>query len=301
MHLNRVDLNLLVALDVLLQERNVTRAADRLSLGQPAMSATLARLRKLFDDPLLVRRGRVLEPTPLAQSLVQPVAHALAGIQDVLTTKPGFDPGADERTFAVMASDYVTLMLIRPLLAELHQVAPKVRVTVNPVTSRYRDDLERGALDLLLLPLEVDSGLGRFPHQTAFQDRYVCAVWKEHPDVGEEMTLELLARLPYLVYDSLVLPNNVETQFDALGITRNVEVATGTFLLSALLLQGTRLVAMLHERMARELEHVAALRILDPPVPLTPITEMMFWHPRSDADPGHRWLRERIAALAADL
>src|SRR5919198_2534586 len=119
MNLKSADLNLLVALDALLTERNVTRAAERLSLGQPATSAALRRLRRLFDDQLLVRRGRVMELTPLARTLVTPVREILQGIDGLLSIRPEFDPECDERSFSVMASDYVALILLRPLLARL--------------------------------------------------------------------------------------------------------------------------------------------------------------------------------------
>jgi len=119
MSLSGVDLNLLVALDALLAERSVTRAASRLGLSQPGMSNTLARLRKLFGDPLLVREGLTLVPTPRAESLRQPVADALSLIQQALDNRPGFDPGTDHATFTVSCSDYSLLMLIGPLVRRL--------------------------------------------------------------------------------------------------------------------------------------------------------------------------------------
>ena len=107
--LRRMDLNLVLPLDALLEERHVTRAAESIGIGQPAMSAALARLRRLFGDPLLVRNGRVHELTPMGQSLVEPVRAVLTGLEQLLATTPHFDPGTDERTFTVVASDYVTL------------------------------------------------------------------------------------------------------------------------------------------------------------------------------------------------
>ena len=119
MSLAGVDLNLLVALDALLAERSVTRAAERVGLSQPGMSNTLARLRKLFGDPLLVREGLTLVPTPRAESLRQPVADALSLIQHALDDRPGFDPATDPATFTVSCSDYSLLMLIGPLVRRL--------------------------------------------------------------------------------------------------------------------------------------------------------------------------------------
>ncbi len=301
MNLKNADLNLLVALDVLLTERNVTRAAERLSLGQPATSAALRRLRRMFDDPLLVRRGRVMELTPLAQTLVAPVREILQGIDGLLSIRPEFNPESDERSFSLMASDYVALILLRPLLARLETVAPNVRVSMFPITMPFRTMLSRGEVDLVLFPIEVDPGMRAFPHRTLFTDRYVCTVWNQHPEVGDEITLEMLGRLPYLAYTHVQLASSVETQLDAAGVERREEVSTGSFVVSPLMQRGTRLVALLHERLARAMQEAAELRILEPPLPLKPITEMMFWHPRSEDDPAHRWLRDEVMAMAANI
>lgn len=301
MDLRAVDLNLLVSLDALLSERSVTRAAARMCVGQPAMSASLSRLRKLFDDPLFVRAGRTLELTPLAQSLIVPTRSILAETEALLKRRPTFDPTVDARTFTVVASDYMTLVLIRPLLAQLHAAAPRVRVTVQPVSRRMHEQLDRGEADLVLLPIELDPAMRGYHHRRLFTDRYVCVVSRDHPDVAEHMTLELLTSLPYLACEPTSFPYYVEVQLDELGISPNVEVATTSFVLAPLLLRGTRLVAILHQRLAREVGARADLRILEAPVPLRPITETMFWHSRTDDEPAHRWLRDHIAAVASTL
>jgi DNA-binding transcriptional LysR family regulator len=301
MNLKNADLNLLIALDALLTERNVTRAAQRLSLGQPATSAALRRLRRMFGDPLLVRRGRVMELTPLAQALIGPVHEVLREIDGLLSVRPEFNPGCDERSFSVMASDYVALVLLRPLLARLGTIAPNVRVSLLPITMPFRSMLGRGETDLVLFPVEVDPDLRGFPHRPLFTDRYVCTVWNQHPEVGDEITLDMLSRLPYLSYTHVQLASSVETQLDAAGVERRQEVSTGSFVVSPLMQRGTRLVALLHERLARALQEAAELRILEPPLPLKPITEVMFWHARSEDDPAHRWLREEVAAMAATI
>src|ERR1700754_4132374 len=128
-----VDLNLLIALDALLSERNVTRAAERTSVGQPAMSASLARLRKHFDDQLLVRQGRQVMPTPLAESLVGPVREALAAVETVLVRSRAFAPRTDRAAFTIVAADYVTMVLLRPLFGAITDEAPYVRISVKPV------------------------------------------------------------------------------------------------------------------------------------------------------------------------
>jgi DNA-binding transcriptional LysR family regulator len=301
MNLKNADLNLLVTLDVLLAERNVTRAAERLSLGQPATSAALRRLRHVFGDPLLVRRGRVMELTPLAQALVAPVREILQGVDGLLSIRPEFNPECDERSFSVLASDYVALVLLRPLLARLGSVAPNVRVSVLPIIMPFRSMLSRGEAHLVLFPIEVDPGMRIFPHRTLFTDRYVCTVWNQHPDVGDAMTLDMFTRLPYLSYTPVQYPSSADTQLDAAGVERRQEISAGSFVVAPLMQRGTRLVALHLERLARTLQQAAELRILEPPLPLKPITEAMFWHQRSEDDPAHRWLREEVAAMAASI
>jgi DNA-binding transcriptional LysR family regulator len=142
--LRRAGLNLLPALAALLEQRHVTRAAESIWIGQPAMSSALARLRRLFGDPLLVRRGRVLELTPMGQALLEPVHDVLASLEHLLTVSPDFDPRTDNRSFTVAASDYVTLVLLRPLSEELYRDAPGLAVNVTQAAETMRHRAEHG-------------------------------------------------------------------------------------------------------------------------------------------------------------
>lgn len=301
-NLRGIDLNLLVALDALLAERNVTRAGHRLSLSQPAMSAALARLRRLLDDPLLVRSGRVLQPTPFAESLADPVRDILSRVEHTLAQRLRFDPATDTRKFSVVASDYATVILLRPLFERLADQAPRARVAVAPFSPDFEDDLRRDQADLLIVPKEVAGDkLADFPSMTLFTDRFVCAVWRSHPGIGTAITLEQLSELPYLTYGAGTLSSFVDVQLDNLGITRQVEVTTQSFVIAPFLLRRTQFFAMVQERLAREVAEAADIRLLEPPVDLMPITEVMFWHPRHTSDPGHQWLRLQLASLAARL
>jgi LysR family nod box-dependent transcriptional activator len=299
--LHQLDLNLLLPLDALLTERNVTRAAERLNLGQPGMSAALGRLRKVFDDPLLVRNGRGLELSPLGQALVDPVRDAMSALERMLTTRPHFDPASDARTFRVVASDYVTLVLLRPLLAHLYRDAPLVKVSVSPITTSYVTELERAAIDLLIMPKEVSAVVeDSFGHRTLYTDRYLCAVCRENREVGDSITREMLSELPYLTYNQNSLPAYVDVQLDGMHISRNVALTTQSFVMAPLLVPGTPMLAYVHERLTTRPEF-EVLRVFESPVPLLPITETMYWHPVFERDPGHRWLRERLSSLADNL
>ncbi|MFJ9381310.1 LysR family transcriptional regulator [Streptomyces sp. NPDC101455] len=299
-----MDLNLLVAFDALLAERSVTRAATRLSVGQSAMSSTLGRLRKLLGDPLLVKDGRAMVATPFAESLVQPVRQVLISIEGVLAHQRDFVPARDTRTFSVIANDYVTMTFLHPLLARLDTEAPGVRLHVSPTGDDFVERLQRHQCDLLILPREAFSQAGNiedFPHRVLFRDRYVCAVDQNHPDVGDELTLEQFSTLPYLAAAAGSLPSLPEIQLDFLGVPRNTEMTT-TFGVAPFLLKGTRLITVIAERLARQIAPVAGLRLLEPPVPqLQPFTEVMLWTPRNEGDPAHQWLRRRLLDLAAEL
>jgi LysR family nod box-dependent transcriptional activator len=301
--LRRMDLNLVLPLDALLEERHVTRAAESIGIGQPAMSAALARLRRLFGDPLLVRNGRVHELTPMGQSLVEPVRAVLTGLEQLLATTPHFDPGTDERTFTVVASDYVTLVLLRPLLERLYDEAPHVAVNVIPVSGATQVELERSQVDLVIMPRELAGpAMAHFPQRTLFTDRYVAAVWNQHRDVGSTLDRDQLTRLRYVRYNATTSgPAFVDLQLARLGIEPNVALTTLSFTLVPWLLPGTSLFAFVHERLVNSTPVRGELRILEPPVPLLPIEETMYWHPVFHNDPAHHWLRERVTTLAANL
>jgi len=301
MGLGGVDLNLLVALNALLTERNVTRAAERTSVGQPAMSASLARLRAHFGDPLLVREGRALMPTPMAESLVGPVREALAAAEAVMGRSREFDPTHDRRSFTIVASDYVTLVLLRPLLELLAKQAPRVQITVTPITAGYEDQLRRGQADLLILPREVVGEPARFPHMALFTDRYVLAVDRDNPLVGDHATADELAKLTYVAYSGGPLRSVAEIQLEELDIHRRIEVSTQGFVVAPFLLRGTQLATVLHEKLAELVCEAAQLRIVEPRVALRPIHEVAYWNPRQTDDPAHRWLRERMVELASTV
>lgn len=301
MSLNSVDLNLLVALDALLSERNVTRAAERLSLGQPAMSAALGRLRKHFDDPLLVREGKVLVPTPVAAALEPLVRDAVTATESVFGQRNDFDPLADRRSFTIMASDYVTLILLRQLVVRLAAEAPLQRVHVVPVQSDFTEQLRKGQVDLLVLPTDLVGSRFVFPHRHLYNDRYVLVADADNDAVGESVTVDEFTQLPYVAYSGGPLPSIAETQLDALGIVRREEMSTQSFVLAPLLVIGTSFVTLVHERLARHLAEQANLKIIEAPVPLRPISEALFWNPWTNSDAAHNWLRERIATHANQL
>lgn len=298
--LGNVDLNLLVALDALLIERNVTRAAARLSVGQPAMSASLARLRKHFDDPLLARSGRGYVLTTVAESLVDPVRAAVVAADAVLGRNRDFDPTAERRTFTIIASDYVSLVLLRPFLADIATAAPGITIAIQHIGADNDERLRRGSADLLIFPGELNRELADLPRTELFSDRFVLVADRDNPDLIGGVDLDRFADLHYL---SLTggQPALVESQLDAQGVVRRSEVLTESFLAAPLMVLGTRLVAVVQERLAEFIAAGSSLHIMDPPFPLRPLTEVMWWNLRTTDDPAHRWLRQSLLQCASSL
>lgn len=300
MDLRRVDLNLLTAFDALLAERSVTKAAVRMCVGQSAMSATLVRLRYLFHDPLLVRQGRTMVPTPVAERLIEPVRRLLDQASDLLANVEGFDPATDARTYRVVASDYVTLVFLRPALRLLAQEAPHLRLEIRPLVHSFADELRRDDVDLLITPAEAFAQHRDFPHAPLFSDRYVLAMAKNHPHAAAGLTREAFEQAPYLAMTAGRPPTVIEQRLEEQGITPNTAIST-SFILGLFMLEGTDLVTLVQERLALGFRDQLSLHLCDAPFPLGRITELMIWTRRQDGEPGHHWLRERLLAVANEL
>ncbi|HEY5351192.1 MAG TPA: LysR family transcriptional regulator [Streptosporangiaceae bacterium] len=298
--LNRVDLNLLVAFDALMCEHSVTRAARRLSVGQSAMSSTLGRLRKLFDDPLLIRDGRGMVATSLAESLAKQVRDVLERIESILADPTDFDPAHAERTFAIIASDVTSIVLVKPLRARLAIEAPGIRVQVSPPAADDAERLTHNQADVLITPRDVFPGYQSFRHTFLFSDRLLCAVDVRNEAVGQALSVEQFSSLPYLATTCGRGITSAEAQLDRLGISRNTEFST-TFGMVPTLVSGSQMIALVQERFALAMADQTTLRLLEPPMPLQPTHQLMLWTSSAETDPGHTWLRRRIVSLVAEL
>jgi LysR family transcriptional regulator, nod-box dependent transcriptional activator len=303
MNLGGLDLNLLVALDALLSECSVTRAAQRVGLSQPGMSNALGRLRRLFDDPLLVRQGSTLVPTSRAEALIGPVHEALELIRSALDAPTHFDPVIDRRSFRLSCSDYSVLILIGPLVRALGADAPGVVVEVLPRLADAGRALVNGDVDLVIEPPEI-MGNADLESLRLWDDRWACCVWEGNTRVGKRMTMERYTALGHLIYSMgatgqpVALP---DIHLGRLGVPRRIEVSVESFLLAPFLLQGTDLVTLIPKRAEAFLRRTGAIRVLEPPIELPALVETLWWHPRSTADPAHAWLRRRIDEVANRL
>jgi LysR family nod box-dependent transcriptional activator len=303
MNIGGLDLNLLVALDALLSERSVTRAAQRVGLSQPGMSNALARLRAQFGDPLLIRQGATLVPTSRAEALADPVRAALELIRGAIDQPTGFDPAADRRSFRLSCSDYTVLMLIGPLVRSLETQAPGLTVEVLPRMADAGRALSSGAVDLVIEPSEI-MGRNDLPAVRLWHDRWMCCVWDGNARVGKQMTLELFTSLGHLIYSMgggaqpVALP---DLALSRLGVHRRIELSVESFLLAPFLLQETELITLVPARAEEFLRRIGEIRLLEPPVEIPEFIEMLWWHPRADTDPAHTWLRTRIQELSRQL
>ncbi|MGR6918492.1 LysR family transcriptional regulator [[Actinomadura] parvosata] len=299
MNLASLDLNLLVALRALLEERNVTRAGLRVGLSQPAMSAALARLRHHFSDQLLVRQGSRYELTPLGTALLAPAATASAMLERLFASRADFQPATEQHEFTLLSSDYGIAVFGVRLARLLHREAPGVRLHFRHVTSEIVEHAGTAlsGVDGMLMPHGVVSGL---PAVELYRDEWVCLVADDHPEVGERLTMDDLARLPWVIYQR-PFDAPVTRQLTMLGLDPYVDVTVQSFQLLPALVAGTRRVAMIQRRLADLLRDLAPVRVLPCPFEAVSLREALWWHPVHTHDAAHVWLREMAARVAADL
>jgi DNA-binding transcriptional LysR family regulator len=300
-HLRSLDLNLIVALDALLEERTVTRAAERVGISQSAMSHALARLRSMTRDPLLVRgRGRMMA-TPRAEALGPPIRRALEELAAALQDSAAFDPATARRTVRIATSDYGELVLLPHVVGCLEREAPGIDLRVVAYGKDAPTLLGSGDVDLLIAPLTpVDEAPG-IRTRRLFDESFVCVVRKGHPLGRGRLTLARYVAAAH----ALISPRGKEGSFvdEALtkqGLARRVAVTVPHFLVAPYLVARSDLVLTLAARVATMLSGPLALTVLRPPAELGLAGFRMSatWHERTHGDPAHRWLRERIVEIS---
>jgi DNA-binding transcriptional LysR family regulator len=299
--LRGVDLNLLVVLGALLEERNLTRAGERISMSQPAMSAALARLRKHFDDELLVRVGRGYVLTPLAERTLPLVQQAIRQAGTALEVPPDFDPAVSTRQLSISISDYAMTVLLAPLLEVLGRRAPFIGVEVDPLPRDIEDNdsyLQRR--DLLIGG--VGLGLpGR--RQVVFRDRFVCIADRHNPRANRELlTLGDVAALRHAAADfgrGTITP--AERELLRRGVKPDKAVTVPGLLQLPFAVAGTRLIAFVPERLARRCADPLGLVVVPMDWEPPELVEAAHWHPARSADPTLHWLRGILKEMSSLL
>jgi DNA-binding transcriptional LysR family regulator len=311
MNMSKIDLNLLVYLDVLLRECNVTRAAEELGISQPAMSNSLRRLRDLFNDPILVRTSDGMTPTDRALELQPLVRTVLAAAEQAILPKTEFEPAGSTRIFRIMASDYTEATLLPILLNRLYQVAPNIRLDIMTPSDVSFHDVERGKVDLVINRFDT---LPQSFHQVRlWDDSFSCVVSATNPiiknwnletylsakhiwvsktgmGVGVGMSSDDVQRLGW-VDDAL---HKIDAKRDIALFTRHYQAA---------LLMGRQqgLIVTLPSMAARQLQADSEVVILDPPFSIPRMRLKMVWSPLLQHDPGHRWIRQLIKTVSEDI
>ncbi|WP_336778476.1 LysR family transcriptional regulator [Pantoea sp. USHLN256] len=294
MNINSLDLNLLHTLSVLLAEQNVTRAAQRLHLSQPSVSAQLARLRLVFDDPLLLPGPRGMLPTARAEVLREPLRLALEAVERAVATPDIFNPADADVTWRIAATDYTSSALMLPALKLIRMAAPQSRMAVlalNP--PQVAQQLEKGELDLVFH--SGDNAPPTLHQRKLFSERYVLAGRRDHPHLQQPPTLDQFCRLEFVMVspDGGGFSAATDEALAQLGRSRRVVLSVPHFLLMQETLVNSDLVAVLPERLVR---HATQLTVVDPPLAIAGFDILLLWHERLHRDPAQQWLRQQIVA-----
>ncbi len=299
MRFKGLDLNLLVALDVLLETRHVSRAAERLHLSQPAVSAALSRLRDFFNDPVLVADGKRMIPTAHALRLQPMIKQLLAEADTMIATSTSFDPATSRRMFRIGASDYLTTVAFAPLLRRLASEAPQVALDITPPSDMLHQMLHAGELDIVVVPTEHLSM--EHPSEHLFHERHVVIGWRENPVFAKPMTVEDFCDAAHVAVEigRLFRVSFAETQMRQQGIARRIEVAVSSFTVVPDLLVGTPRLAVMHERLARHAAATHAVAFQPLPFDMPVMEERIQYHRTRSDDPGVRWLIDALKAAVS--
>jgi DNA-binding transcriptional LysR family regulator len=297
-----LDLNLLVALDALLRDRSVSRAAVRLSRSQPALSASLARLREHFRDDLLSRVGNQYELTPFATQLLERTGPALADVERVFAIEPDFVAAKSDRTFRIALPDETQVVLLPVLERYIRKQAPKVRIQVVTLTGELSVQAHQAlrTIDGMVLPHGFHSGL---PYLDLYEERWVCVASADNHLIGETLTREALETCPMVLTHHSPGGTPGARPLREVGIEPTWEITTESFLALPALVAGTGRIALIPERLAHLVADSAltSLRILELPIENVRFMLALWWHPMNERDPGHAWMRDMFALASRAL
>lgn len=300
MRFKKLDLNLLVALDHMIELRSVSAAADKMFMSQSAMSNALTRLREYFDDPLLVQVGRRMEVTPRAEAMRPAIRDILVRIEAAIASQPEFCPDQSTREFNILLSDYSLRVLMPTVFRLLSEHNATIRLNLHAQTDLPHALLERGEVDFLITPDMFLSS--EHPSTVLYEDEYVAVAWKDGKYSNVTMDAEIYSTAPHAV---MVPPNaakSVETEYLAnSGIERNIDVRTFSFSTLPHLITGTNRIATVHRRLARLIAPQANLIIHPIPIDLPKLRQGLQSHAYRESDPGITWMRNLIIQAAQEI
>ncbi|WP_067222080.1 LysR family transcriptional regulator [Stappia indica] len=300
MNISSVDLNLLVAFDALMSERNVTRAARRIGLSQPAMSNALSRLRALLDDELFVRSGRGMEPTARAQSLAMPVSEALRRIEEAIAPALDFDPCSLDRAVRIAMTDNSMAVLLEALILRFRNAAPKLDLHIkNSRAAGMTPMLDDGEIDMAIgVAGELEARHRAMP---LYSDRLVGIARRGRFGPQGPSLEQFVAAEHVLVTPRNATGGSLDRELANRGLSRRVFLTLPQFIMAPYAVAKADLVSCLPARIALAKAEMLDLEIFEPPVALDDFTVSLIWHGRDDAEPAHRWLRETVADVVREV
>lgn len=300
MHLRGLDLNLLIILDVLLAERNVTRTGERVHLSQSATSSALARLREFFDDQLLVQVGQRMELTPFAEMLADEVHEVISKCEAIVDKNQKFDPATSTRTFRLNMSDATATVVMNKAITLIKQQAPHVRLEISSIIDGpISEYLNIGVIDLIVTPANMVSA--QHPSEYLFDDQFVCVVWAGNPICQSGISLDsYLASGHIAARFSKVIGWAMDEVFvSQSGYQRRIDIVVPSFSMMMTQMIGTHLIATVHERFARYYTQYLPISVF--PCPVTSSFDMKLqWHRQHDGDLGIQWLRQIMHDSVSD-
>ena len=297
--LRQLDLNLLVALDVLIAEASVTKAAERLNMSQSAMSYSLKRLRAILNDDILIRTSREMEVTPYARQISDRIHQILAEIQSTLLSKATFNPTTSQETFKIAVSDYVEATIGVNLIQQIATVAPGIRIRINNLGKEtVIDALDENRIDIAINPkLPVKSWHAQ---ENLYREEFVC-VFRGDSSIRELSVADYLKRSHILVSLRNDFQGSYDTILQGQQQSRQVIWSTPHFIAVPFLLANSDCVALLPNRMAQQCAKAMNLKILPPPIPIEGFAVSMVWHQRNTNNLGHQWLRQQIVDAVQNI
>ena len=303
--MKQLDMQMLACLDALMAEAHVSRAASRMGIGQPAMSEILGRLRRIFGDPLLVRAGQGMAPTPRGLHVATQAREALRLLESAVAAREPFEPTGVAMDFRIVILASLAFSLIPKLVRELEQKAPGVRLLIEPAdVRRTREMLEANECDMVIgYPPTVSSGLHA---QALFRLQLACIARQNHPRVSGKVTLEDYLALPHAVLGAGASPVStieatVERALRRRRRARKIALRTPDLLVSAAVVAQTDLLATVPTRLATTFADMLKLQVLKLPFPMAVPNILMIWHERTHHDAGHRFLRQAVREVGREF
>lgn len=294
MRFKGLDLNLLLALDVLLDERSVSAAAQRLNLSQPAMSAALKRLREYFNDDLLQQAGKRMVPTPHAMQISEQIKTVLHDVEALISKSTLFNPKTSQRRFVITASDYIASVLLAPLLQKLFRIAPGLQFNILTPGDSTEAQLDQGIIDLVIWPKSQVSASQ--PDTLLFMEQFVVVGWAENPLLSKPLTEEEFYQASHVIVKlGRVRPASIsQVAIDARGRERTEDIIASSFLIAPELVLNSSHLTVMHERLALRFAEFLPLKIVEMPFDLEPMSEHLQYNVARATDPGLQWLIQEI-------